>query len=180
MAKKKVEPEVKFDFSEIQKEFEMISKDKLLTNETEKQKEPSNSLELSQSINSSVDVGFQSMLDKITNQNIVEQDSDLFKVIDLMLDKKNVDKLTEINFPFKHTIVKLYAEFLASKKMKKSSALSLKLLAIYHLYMQSKERKSRDEFVKMKTTDSQQIQMNPFSNMMGANQPQELRGKRRF
>jgi hypothetical protein len=181
MAKKDLKTEVNRDFTELQKEFDMIAQDKLLKSENGSEIEISKPQIVSESKPfNKMDTQFQEILNTIIAHNPNTDISDLFKVIDLMLDEKNVDKLTEINFPFKHSIVKLHSDYLYSKKMIKTAKLEEKLLFIDHLYMQSKERKSREEFVKMKTSDIPEQQMNPFSNFFGANQPNESKVRKKF
>jgi len=187
LAKKDLKTEVNRDFTELQKEFDAIAKDKLLKSESDSEIEVNNqSIATIQSdiqqipnINK-MDTQFQEILNTIIGKNPNIEQSDLFRVIGLMLDPANVDKLTEINFPFKHSIVTLHAEYLESKNMHKTSKLEKRLLFIHHLLMQSKERKSREEFVKMKTSDVPEQQMNPFNNFFGANQPTDSKVRKRF
>lgn len=87
------------------------------------------------------------------NENENDINPQFEKIYELLKDYMDADKgldlKTEIPVPLKTTILKLFAVYLKSKKMEKSSQLLDDFLTILFRYMFSHKRLSRKEFLEI-------------------------------
>ena len=92
---------------------------------------------------------YQTVLQALTSQN-TDSSSDMNKIVDTLLGSKfNLETKTEIRFPVKFASLSEYANFLESMNLKRSAKRIRSYMNFIQIYSISKDRKSRNEIVKV-------------------------------
>jgi len=80
--------------------------------------------------------------------DMVQTESENYKILRELINDQNIELKTEINKPFDFSVLKLIAEYLRDNKLPYSASLIDKFIKISFKYLLSKNRKSREEIIR--------------------------------